>query len=220
MKTLADKVVAITGAGSGIGRATAVLVAKHGGHLAISDVNAAGLAETAQLCAAAGAQAHTQTLDVADRAAVHAWAEAVAAHYGRVNVIINNAGVTVAATIEDTSYENFEWLMNINFWGVVQGTKAFLPHLKKSGDGHVVNVSSLFGLIGVASQAAYNASKFGVRGFTEALREEMEIEGAPVGVTCIHPGGIQTNIAAGGRVVANEAYGLKDAESFGRRFAK
>jgi NAD(P)-dependent dehydrogenase (short-subunit alcohol dehydrogenase family) len=163
---------------------------------------------------------HTQRLDVADRAAVHAWADAVAAHFGRVNVIINNAGVTVAATIEDTSYENFEWLMNINFWGVVQGSKAFLPHIKKSGDGHIVNVSSLFGLIGVASQAAYNASKFGVRGFTEALREEMEIEGAPVGVTCIHPGGIKTNIAAGGRVIPNASYGLKDSETFGRRFEK
>ncbi len=163
MKTLNDKVVAITGAGSGIGRATAVLMAKLGGHLAIADVNEVGLAETAKLCADAGARVHTQRLDVADRAAVHAWADAVAAHYGRVNVVINNAGVTVAATVEDTSYENFEWLMNINFWGVVHGSKAFLPHLKQSGDGHIVNISSLFGLIGFATQAAYNASKFGVR---------------------------------------------------------
>lgn len=220
MKTLKDKVVAITGAGSGIGRATAVLAARHGAHLALADVNEVGLAETAQLCVAAGANTHSQRLDVADRAAVHAWADAVVARYGRVNVIINNAGVTVAATVEDTSYENFEWLMNINFWGVVHGCKAFLPHLKQSGDGHVVNVSSLFGLIGFATQAAYNASKFGVRGFTEALREEMEIEGAPVGVTSIHPGGIKTNIAAGGRVISNASYGLKDSESFGRRFEK
>jgi len=218
MKTLNDKVVAITGAGSGIGRATAVLMAKLGGHLAIADVNEVGLAETAKLCADAGARVHTQRLDVADRAAVHAWADAVAAHYGRVNVVINNAGVTVAATVEDTSYENFEWLMNINFWGVVHGSKAFLPHLKQSGDGHIVNISSLFGLIGFATQAAYNASKFGVRGFTEALREEMDIEGAPVGVTSIHPGGIKTNIAVASRVITNESYGLKDNASLARRF--
>lgn len=220
MKTLADKVVAITGAGSGIGRATAVLLAGKGCQLALSDVNGDGLAETARLCAQAGANVLTHRIDVADRQAVHDWAEAVVQYFGGVNVIINNAGVTVAATIEDTSYENFEWLMGINFWGVVHGVKAFLPHLKKSGDGHIVNVSSLFGLLGIPTQAAYNASKFAVRGFTEALRQEMEIEGAPVGVTCVHPGGIRTNIAVAGRVIENRSYGLKDSQSFGKRFEK
>ena len=125
---------------------------------------------------------------MADRDAVYAWADRVVADHGRVNLIVNNAGVALGATVESMSYEDFEWLMNINFWGVVYGTKAFLPHLKASGEGHVVNLSSVFGLISVPSQSAYNAAKFAVRGFTDALRMELEIEGANVSVTTIHPG--------------------------------
>jgi butyryl-CoA dehydrogenase len=137
---------------------------------------------------------------VADQGAVYEWAGRVVADHGKVNLIINNAGVALGATIEAMSYEDFEWLMNINFWGVVYGTKAFLPHLKESGDGHVVNVSSVFGLVSVPSQAAYNAAKFAVRGFSDTLRMELEIEGADVSVTTVHPGGIKTNIARNARM--------------------
>ena len=200
MRSLKDKVVAITGAGSGIGRALAELAARRGALLALSDIHAANLEQTGAACRSLGARVATTVLDVADRAAVHAWADATVRELGRANVIVNNAGVAVAATVEKSRYEDIEWLMNINFWGVVHGTKAFLPHLKASGDGHVVNVSSVFGLIGVPTQSAYNASKFAVRGFTEALREELDIERCGVSATCVHPGGIRTNIANAARV--------------------
>jgi short-subunit dehydrogenase len=201
MKSLKGKVAAITGAGSGIGRETAVLLARHGCHVAISDVNEQGLAETAERCRSHGVQVRTARVDVAQRQAVHTWADDVARDLGAVHIIINNAGVALGATIEDTRYEDFEWLMNINFWGVVHGTKAFLPHLKAAGEGHIVNISSVFGLIGVPTQAAYNAAKFAVKGFTETLRQEMEIENLPIGVTCVHPGGIKTNIARSARMI-------------------
>lgn len=208
MKTLKDKVAAITGAGSGIGRATAILMARQGCHLALSDVDETGLAGTVQACKALGVTVTSSRVDVADRKAVHAWADDCAATHGRVNVIINNAGVGLGGTIEDLSYEDFEWLMDINFWGVVYGTKAFLPHLRAAGEGHVVNISSVFGLIAVPTQAAYNAAKFAVRGFTECLREELEVEGAPIGVTSVHPGGIKTNIARSARLSRGSAYGM------------
>jgi short-subunit dehydrogenase len=117
-----------------------------------------------------------------------------------VNVVVNNAGVALSALVDEMTYEDLEWLMNINFWGVVHGTKAFLPHLKRTGDGHLVNVSSVFGIIGVPTQSAYNAAKFAVRGFTEALREELDLEPCGVSCTSVHPGGIRTNIARSGRV--------------------
>lgn len=220
MKTLKDSVVAITGAGSGIGRATAVAMAKRGGLLALSDVNEPGLDETVALCRQQGVQCVGTPLDVSDRDAVYAWAEDTRKAFGRVNVIINNAGVSLGGIVEDLDYEDFEWIMNINFWGVVYGTKAFLPHLKESGDGHVVNISSLFGLMAMPGSGAYNASKFAVRGFTEALSEELAIEGAAVKVTSVHPGGIDTNIARGGRVTANRKWGLTDPEAAGEEFKK
>ena len=142
------------------------------------------------------------------------------ADHGQVNLVINNAGVALGATIESMRYEDFEWLMSINFWGVVYGTKAFLPHLKASGEGHVVNLSSIFGLISVPSQSAYNAAKFAVRGFTDALRMELEIEGAPVSVTTIHPGGIKTNIAKNARIDDNLAEITGDPEQARRDFER
>lgn len=211
MKTVKEKVAAVTGAASGIGRATAVLLSRNGCRVALSDVDEAGLAATAELCRANGVGVHATRVDVANREAVHSWADAVAREFGAVHVIVNNAGVALGATVEDTSYEDFEWLMNINFWGVVHGTRAFLPHLRASGDGHIVNVSSVFGLIGVPTQGAYNAAKFAVKGFTEALRQELEVEGAPVGVTCVHPGGIKTNIARSAKMVNRS--GWVDAKS-------
>jgi butyryl-CoA dehydrogenase len=200
MRDFHGRVAAVTGAGSGIGRALAKELATRGAHLALSDIDDAGLAETVAQCEGRGVKITSQHLDVADRAAVEAWAERVVADHGTVNLIVNNAGVALGATIESVSYEDFEWLFNINFWGVVYGTKAFLPHLKASGEGHVVNLSSIFGLISVPSQSAYNAAKFAVRGFTDALRMELEIEGAPVSVTTIHPGGIKTNIVKNARI--------------------
>jgi len=199
MKNFTDRVAVITGAGSGIGRALALELAGRGARLALSDIDEVAVADTAAHCEKAGAQAKGYRLDVADRAAVTAHADAVAAEFGQVNLVVNNAGVAVMATVEEMSYADLDWIVGINFWGVVHGTKAFLPHLIASGDGHLVNVSSVFGFVGVPTQSAYNATKFAVRGFTEALRQEMLIEKRPVRVSCVHPGGIQTNIARDAR---------------------
>jgi NAD(P)-dependent dehydrogenase (short-subunit alcohol dehydrogenase family) len=200
VKDFNGRVAAITGAGSGIGRALADALSRRGAHLALSDIDDPGLAETVARCEGRGVTVTSQHLDVADRDAVYGWAGRVVADHGRVNLVINNAGVALGATVESMSYEDFEWLMNIDFWGVVYGTKAFLPHLKESGEGHIVNLSSVFGLISVPSQSAYNAAKFAVRGFSDTLRMELEIEGAPVSVTTVHPGGIKTNIARNARM--------------------
>ncbi|HQR26743.1 MAG TPA: SDR family NAD(P)-dependent oxidoreductase [Nocardioides sp.] len=201
MRTFQDRVVVITGAGSGIGRALALELASRGALLALSDVDETGLGVTEALLGEAGARAvRTDRVDVSDRAAVAAYAETVAGHYGRVNVIVNNAGVALTGDLVDLSYEDLDWIVGVNFWGVVHGTKAFLPHLLASGEGHVVNMSSLFGLIAVPSQSAYNATKFAVRGLSEALRQEMLVAGHPVGVTVVHPGGVKTAIARNSRV--------------------
>jgi NADP-dependent 3-hydroxy acid dehydrogenase YdfG len=200
MKSFEDKVAAITGAGSGMGRELALELAGARAHLALADINRETLEETAEKVRALGGRATTTVLDVSKREAVHGWADAVVQDFGRVNLIFNNAGVALGSTLEGVSYEDFEWLMGINFWGVVYGTKAFLPHLRASGDGHVVNVSSIFGLFSVAGSGTYNASKFAVRGFTEALRQELELTGGNVSATSVHPGGIKTNIAKAGRM--------------------
>ena len=200
MKDFNGRVAAITGAGSGIGRALAEELARRGAHLALSDIDEIGLAETVARCEGSAVKVTSQRLDVADRDAVYAWAEQVVDEHGSVNLIFNNAGVALASTIESMAYEDFEWLMNINFWGVVYGTKAFLPHLKASGEGHIVNLSSVFGLLSIPSQSAYNAAKFGVRGFTDALRIELEIDPCGVSSTTVHPGGIKTNIARNARM--------------------
>jgi NADP-dependent 3-hydroxy acid dehydrogenase YdfG len=203
MKTLDGKVVVITGAGSGIGRALALNAAAKGALLALSDWDEVGLVETAQqVQRTAHRQVRTDKLDVRDRDAMKAYAASVAEEFGRVNVIVNNAGVALHGDFEEVSYEDFEWVMDVDFWGVMQGTKEFLPHLIASGDGHVVNVSSLFGLIAMPGQTAYNAAKFAVRGLTEALRQEMLIAGHPVQVTAVHPGGIKTGIARNARATA------------------
>src|SRR3954449_8036769 len=200
METFSGRVAAITGAGSGIGRALARELARRGAHLALSDVNEAGLAETVSMCEGNGVKVTSQLVDVADRDAVFAWADQVVAEHGKVNLVVNNAGVALAATIDEGSIEDIQWLIGINYWGVVHGTKAFLPHLKRAGEGHIVNLSSVFGLISVPAQSAYNASKFAVRGFTDALRMELEIEGCGVSSTTVHPGGIKTNIARNARM--------------------
>ena len=165
MKSFRGKVAAITGAGSGIGRALAEELARRGAHLALSDIEEVGLAETVSLCEGLGIKVTSTVLDVADKDAMFAWADQAADEHGDVHLIINNAGVDLSATVEGASYDDFEWLMNINFWGVVHGTKAFLPHLRATGQGHVVNISSVFGLVSIPTQSAYNAAKFGCAWF-------------------------------------------------------
>jgi NAD(P)-dependent dehydrogenase (short-subunit alcohol dehydrogenase family) len=222
VESFTGRVAAITGAGSGIGRALAVELARRGAHLALCDIDEASLAETVRCCEGAGVKVTSQQVDVASRDAVYAWADEVVAQHGKVNLIFNNAGVAVTATVERLTYEDFEWLMNINFWGVVYGTKAFLPHLKASGEGHVINLSSVFGLISVPSQSAYNAAKFAVRGFTDALRMELELADAPVSCTTVHPGGVKTNIVRRARIdpEAAELSGGADAAANFDRMAR
>ncbi|KMV01047.1 KR domain-containing protein [Acinetobacter schindleri] len=195
MKNFNNKVAAITGAGSGIGQQLAVLLAKQGCHLALSDVNEQGLLKTLELIKDMGVRATLDKVNVANLEEVRAWAEKVQQDHGSINMIFNNAGVALGSTVEGASYDELEWIVGINFWGVVYGTKEFLPRIKKTGDGHVVNISSLFGLTAQPTQSAYNATKFAVRGFTESLRQELDIENCGVSALCVHPGGIRTNIA-------------------------
>src|SRR4029079_7027067 len=153
--------------------------------------------------------------NVAEREAVLAYADEVVAHFGAVHQVYNNAGIAHHGDVETTAFKDMERIMDVDFWGVVYGTKAFLPHVIASGDGHIVNISSLFGLIAVPGQSAYNAAKFAVRGFTEALRQEMLVAGHPVKVTCVHPGGIKTAVARNATVCDGE-----DAHTFAEFFDK
>lgn len=216
-----NHVAAITGAGSGMGRELAIHLAQMGCHVALSDINAVQLAQTKELLVGYDIKATMTVLDVSDHKAVEAWADSVMADHGKVNFIFNNAGVALYSTVEGSSISELEWVMDINFWGVVYGTKAFLPLIKNSvkqsevasdssaskdgkprqfsKNGHIINISSLFGLTAQPSQSAYNASKFAVRGFTESLRQELDIQRCGVSATCIHPGGIKTNIANSAR---------------------
>ena len=213
MRTLDSKVVVITGAASGIGRALSLDLAGRGASLAVSDVDDVGLAETVRRVEGVGVrEIRADRVDVSDRAAMAAYATTVAEHYGRVNVVVNNAGVSLSGDVTDLSYEDLDWIVGVNFWGVVHGTKEFLPHLIASGDGHVVNLSSLFGLVSVPGQSAYNATKYAVRGFSEALREEMLVAGHPVGVTVVHPGGIKTDIVRNSRRLRRPGQGRDRAD--------
>lgn len=218
MESLQGRVAAVTGAASGIGRALAIELANRGAHVALSDVDEAGLAETVGRCEGRGVKVTSQVLDVSDRDAVFAWAEQVVADHGAVHLIVNNAGVALSATVEHMTDDDIRWLMDINFWGVVHGTQAFLPHLKTAGEGHVVNISSVFGLIGIPTQSAYCASKFAVRGFTDALRVELEIERSCVSATTVHPGGIRTNIARNARMDASADRIAGEADRARREF--
>jgi NADP-dependent 3-hydroxy acid dehydrogenase YdfG len=216
MKSLEGKVVVITGAGSGIGRALAVECAKRGALLALADWNEDGLKETQALAGAK--KSIVRKLDVRSEEGFNAFARDVEKELGGANVIVNNAGVSLSDTIGSMKRSDFEWLIDINFWGVVRGTEAFLPQLMAKDDAHVVNISSVFGLISVPSQSAYNASKFAVRGYTESLRQELEEAGAPVHVTCVHPGGVKTNIVRNGRHVKNQHGQATDMETLSRSF--
>jgi len=197
---LSGRTAVVTGAANGIGRAIAVSLAKRGCHLALADIDEDGMAGTAELTRASGVRVSRHRLDVADRVAVAEFPGLVAAEHSGVDVLVNNAGVAIGGTFEQVSDEDFEWLFEINFWGVVRMTRAFMPLLHASDDARVVNLSSIYGVIAPPEQSAYSASKFAVRGFSEALRHELE--GSNIGVTVVHPGGIATSIAEKARIPA------------------
>ena len=207
------KSAVITGAGSGIGRALARQLNREGCALFLSDVDTDGLAETVASLERKDVPVAQQQVDVSDKAAMDRWAAAIAEQQPAVDIVVNNAGVAYSARVDECNYDDVQWLMGINFWGVVHGTMAFLPLLKAAPQGHLVNISSIFGMIGVPTQSAYNAAKFAVRGYTEALR--MEMDGSNVHVCCVHPGGVGTNIARRSRggpadVTADEKAALFD----------
>lgn len=197
MRQLSNRVAVVTGAASGIGRATAQALSAKGCALAIADVDEDGLAETARSIEARGGTVTRHHVDVAERARMQAFADEVIEAHGRAHIIVNNAGVTVTAKFEDHSLDDFEWLVGINFWGVVYGCKFFLPHLRAEGWGSIVNLSSVFGLTGVPSQSSYCATKFAVRGLSESLAYELANDN--IDVLCVHPGGIRTNIVRNAR---------------------
>jgi NAD(P)-dependent dehydrogenase (short-subunit alcohol dehydrogenase family) len=203
----------VTGAASGIGRAIAVSLASRGCNLALADVDEPGMVGTAEMIQRDGLRVSRHHIDVSDRAAVAQLPDIVAAEHGGVDVLVNNAGVAIGGSFEQVSDEDFEWLFEINFWGVVRMTRAFLPLLRASDDARVVNISSVYGLVAPPEQAAYSASKFAVRGFSEALRHELE--GSGIGVSVVHPGGVATSIAEKARVPA----GVSE-EEIARRHAK
>lgn len=195
MEGFAGKVAVVTGAGSGIGQALALELARSGAKLAISDVDIKGLSRTEELLRYTGASVKADHLDVSDRQRFLAYADEVRDHYGVVNQIYNNAGIAFTGNVDMSRFDDMERVMAVNYWGVVHGTKAFLPHLIASRNGHVINISSLWGIFAAPGQSAYNASKFAVRGFTEALRQELMLAGSPVHVTAVYPAGIKTAIA-------------------------
>ena len=197
---MSGRTAVVTGAASGIGRAIAVSLARRDCHLALADVDEAGLVATAEALAR-GRRVTRHRLDISDPAAVAAFPARVMAEHGSVDILVNNAGVAVGGTFEQIAAADFEWLFAINFWGVVRMTRAFLPHLKGSTEARIVNLSSVFGLIAPPGQTAYVASKFAVRGFSESLRHELK--GTSVGMTVVHPGGVATAIASNARMPAD-----------------
>ncbi len=200
MKNFNSKVAAITGAGSGIGQQLALNLAKQGCHLALSDISSDGLDITLDLLQKYPVKVTRQILDVSDKEAVFSWADTVVNDHGKVNVIFNNAGVALSGTVAALNVEDYQWIMGINFWGTLYGVKAFLPYLEASGEGHIVNISSIFGLTAQPLMSGYNASKYAVRGLSESLRQDLELTNSKVSMTCVHPGGIKTNIAKSTRM--------------------
>ncbi len=216
MRSFKGAVAVVTGAASGIGQALALRLAREGCVLALADIDEARLAKTAEEARKAGATVSTHKVDVADRLAMTDFRDAVMQQHRRINLLVNNAGVALVGSVEQLSLEEIEWLIGINFWGVVHGVKLFLPFLRQQRDAHIVNLSSIFGVIAPPGQAAYSASKFAVRGFTEALRHELA--GSHIQVSSVHPGGIRTRIAASARPAA--AIDAREREAMAARFDK
>ena len=214
MRNLQNRIAVVTGAGSGIGRALSLVLAEEGCTLAICDVNDEQFQKTAEIIENSGNIVSTYKIDVADRGTMEQFAEKVIQQHHHVNILVNNAGVAMSATVEEMTIEDFERIVGINFWGVVYGTKYFLPYLKKEVEAHIVNMSSLFGLVAPPHQSAYSATKFAVRAFTESLRHELK--GTHVGVSCVHPGFIKTNIARGGKFTSG--LGVDSKQEFIEQF--
>jgi short-subunit dehydrogenase len=212
MHNLKNSVAVITGAAGGIGHALALRLAREGAHLALADVDEAGLMKVAGDLAGKGVEVSTHVVDVGDGKRVEELASEVMLRHGRVNILINNAGVALFGEVEEISIADLEWLMQINFWGTVYGVKHFLPLLRQQGErAYLVNLSSICGIIAPPGQAAYAASKFAVRGFTEALRHELA--GTAIQVSTVHPGGIKTGIARRGRVGAAADPSIRETET-------
>ncbi|MGM0564818.1 MAG: SDR family NAD(P)-dependent oxidoreductase [Pseudomonadota bacterium] len=209
-----NSVAVITGAGSGIGRALALAMSARGCRLALSDVNETGLKETADQV---GTEVITEVFDVADRKAFEAFGERVRNQFGQADYVFNNAGVALLQPVQDMRYEDLEWMMGINFYGVVHGTHAFLDDMLKRGSGHIINVSSLYGLIGWPANSAYCAAKFAVRGYTEVMRQDLQ--GTGVKAHCVHPGGIKTNIVKSSRFTRDDR-GREDKAQLVKDFDK
>ena len=207
MKRLEGRTAVVTGAGGGIGRAVSMRLARAGCHLALCDRNATSLAETAELVQSLGRRASQHVVDVSKRAQMESLVDEVRSFHGGVHVLVNNAGVTVVSTFQNQSLDDFEWLMGVNFWGTVYGCKLFLPALLAADEAHIVNLSSVFGILGVPMQSSYCASKFAVRGFSESLRAELS--STHVGVTSVHPAGVATNIVKDARYSATAESGMK-----------
>ena len=219
---LNGRTAVVTGAGSGIGRGIAQALAKRGCNLALVDVNAVGIDETAATLSGVAVSKHR--IDVSDRAQCLALPATVMTEHGRVDVLFNNAGVAIGGSFEQIDEADFDWLMSINFNAVVWLTRAFLPHLKQSDAARVVNTSSLFGIIAPPGNTAYCASKFAVRGFSESLRQELLMANSTVGVTTIHPGGINTSIARNARAAKHatnaEISAMEDQRKDFQKFLK
>ena len=223
MTAISGSAAAVTGAASGIGRALARELAARGCDLALADRDEAGLASVVAELAKSGRKVTTHRVDVSEPAQIDAFAAAAIAAHPTLNILINNAGVALLGRFNEIDQAQFEWLMNINFWGVVHGTRVFLPQLSSRPAAHIVNISSIFGIIAPPGQTAYCASKFAVRGFSEALRHELKLALSPVKLSVVHPGGIATNIVRNmrtGVAVTDNARRAEVIEFFDKEFAK
>lgn len=214
MNTFQEKIAVVTGAGSGIGRALAIELSKRGAHVAITDINEEGLSVTAEKCTSLGAQVFQKISNSSVLSEVQELVKDVLDEFGHVDIVINNAGIALGKkTLEETSYEELERIVNINLWGVIYGSKEFLPYLKVRPEAAIVNISSIFGLAGIPEQVPYCTTKFAVRGFTESLRGELAQTN--VEVYTVHPGGINTNIAEDAlKEASDNAEKRKEVENF------
>jgi len=217
MKTFKDKVAVITGAGSGMGRYLAILLAKDGADVCICDVNEKTLSETLAMLRKFNVSVSSHILDVSDKKAIEALPQKVIDQHGKVDLVFNNAGVTAGSHFQDMKEENWDWVMGINFNGVINSTRAFIPHLVNNAEAAIVNTSSIFGIVAVPGQTAYHATKFAVRGFTESLALEMKQTNPNLQIHCVHPGHIGTNIAATARMSDED---FKDNETRSSIFSR